>query len=84
MHVYTTNKDFLSLVLWVASIGKQDRKWAPHSCSTQSAKNSHVWMKSTRKIMLFAIPMIWHANKEQSGFQYLQERFPSLSYKKKN
>ncbi|KAK1803855.1 hypothetical protein P4O66_003802 [Electrophorus voltai] len=40
-------------------IGDQDKSWAPHICCRTCATNLSQWINGKRKLMPFAVPMVW-------------------------
>jgi hypothetical protein len=44
-------------------VGNEDKSWAPHYCCTQCYTALTQWLNGKRKSMPFAIPMIWHEQK---------------------
>jgi len=40
-------------------VGDQDKKWASHICSISCATILREWLNNKRRLMPFALPMIW-------------------------
>jgi hypothetical protein len=66
-------------------IADQDKPWAPHIVCANCSVCLRGWLKSSRKSMPFAVPMVWREQKDHLTDRYFcLTKIPGISLKSKH